>query len=114
MKHHFESDLQRECWRMFCLCKPREHGLLYLNHQNAPSAKMQAILKGMGLVSGVADMTYLGGEVVTFIEFKYGRGKQSEAQVSWQKLVESHGYRYVIIRSVTEFCHLMNIQIAGA
>ena len=37
------------------------------------------------------------------IEFKTETGRQSDVQKSWQRIVESKGYRYVIIRSLEEF-----------
>jgi len=112
-KRHSESDLQRACYRLFCLCKPLEYGLLFMNHNNPRNAINGSLLKTMGLVAGVADMTYLHPDGVKFIEFKVDGGRQSEAQKNWQALVESKGYTYHIIRTTKEFCDLMNIQLSG-
>jgi hypothetical protein len=109
---HSEANLQKACYKLFCKLKPREYGLLYLNHNNAANAIQGAILKGMGMVAGVADMTYLTNPV-TFLEFKVAKGRQSEAQKNWQQLVESHGYRYIIVRSQAEFCKAVGIELAG-
>jgi hypothetical protein len=112
MASHSEANLQKACYKLFCKLKPREHGLLYLNHNNAANAMQGAILKGMGMVAGVADMTYLTTPV-TFLEFKTEKGRQSEVQKNWQQLVESHGYRYVIIRSQMDFCNAVGITFGG-
>lgn len=110
---HSESELQRACYRLFCLTKPLEYGLLYLNHNNPRNAINGSILKAMGMVAGVADMTYLHPDGVMFLEFKTPKGKQSEAQKNWQKLVESKGYRYHLVFSVADFCQIMNINLQG-
>ena len=112
MTSHSEFNLQKSCYKLFCNLKPREYGLLYLNHNNAANAVQGAILKGMGMVAGVADMTYLTNPV-TFIEFKVGKGRQSEAQKNWQQLVESRGYRYIIVRSHADFCKAVGIELTG-
>lgn len=112
MKRHSESNLQKACYKLFCTLKPLEYGLLYLNHNNAASAIQGSILKAMGMVAGVADMTYLTTPV-TFIEFKTENGKQSQPQKHWQQLVESKGYRYIIVRSQAEFCAAVGINLFG-
>ena len=34
---------------------------------------------------------------------KTDKGKQSEAQKEWQKLIERDGYKYVVVRSIEDF-----------
>ena len=41
-------------FRSFCLCKPLEYGLLFMNHNNPRNAINGSIPKGMGL--GLADL----------------------------------------------------------
>ena len=43
-----------------------------------------------------------GGTIVTFIEYKNEKGRQREAQKSFQKMVEMMGCAYKIIRSTEE------------
>ena len=50
-----------------------------MNHNNPRNAINGSLLKTMGMVAGVADMTYLHPDGVKFIEFKVDGGKQSEA-----------------------------------
>jgi hypothetical protein len=40
--------------------------------------------------------------VPTWIEVKAEKGKQSDLQKSFQALVEGHGHRYVVIRSIED------------
>ena len=45
---------------------------------------------------------------IVWIECKAGKGKQSALQASFQQLVESHGHRYCLVRSVDELEALLN------
>ena len=47
---------------------------------------------------------------VHFIELKSARGKQSPAQGAFQKLVETQGASYFVIRSVEELEEILNCQ----
>lgn len=63
-------------------------------------------MKAMGVIAGVPDMCYLmpGGRV-TWIEMKTETGTQSPAQVQFQRLAESLGHDYVVIRTFESFQH---------
>jgi hypothetical protein len=75
-----------------------------MNLNNPKNARQGAVLKGMGLVKGVADMTYLANDgKVDYIEFKVGRDRQSNAQKAFQAQAEALGHRYHIVRAVEEF-----------
>lgn len=77
-----------------------------MNLNNPPNAIQGAKLKGMGLVAGVADMTYLmPNAALVFIEFKTEEktSKQSKAQIEWANLVRSLGFRYEIVRTFNDF-----------
>lgn len=45
---------------------------------------------------------YYNGSAI-MIELKNAKGKQSKEQIEWQKLLESQGFTYVVIRSLEEF-----------
>lgn len=100
-----ESRLQAYCFTWHWNNRPAERGLLYINHNNPRDAKHGAALKVMGLVAGVADMTYIhpDGSGVTYLEFKGEKGRQSQSQVWWQGQVEAAGCNYKIIKSVEDF-----------
>lgn len=46
----------------------------------------------MGAAVGQPDLIILYRGEVTFVEFKYGKGKKSTEQVAQTKLLESQGY----------------------
>jgi len=102
-----ELKLQQQCFMWHWNTRPQERGLLFMNYNNPKNAIHGAILKGLGLVAGVADMTYLSPSGVVLIEMKYEKGRQSPVQVEWQSKVEAAGYRYEIIRSFEEFKELI-------
>lgn len=110
-----ESRLQHECFIWHWNNYPDERGLLWMNYNNPKNAAHGAMLKGMGLIKGVADMTYVKpsrcadcpeswpGYDLTFIELKTDTGRQSSAQKEWQAQVEAVGAKYEIVRTVEEF-----------
>lgn len=100
-----EQQLQAHCFTWHWNNRPDERGLLYMNHNNPRDARHGASLKVMGLVAGVADMTYIhpDGSGVTFLEFKAERGTQSKSQKWWQSAVEQAGCKYMIVKSFEDF-----------
>ena len=98
------DQLQALCFVWFHNTFPEQRGRCYMNLNNAKNARQGAVLKGMGLVAGVADMTYLASDgKVDYIEFKVGRDRQSKAQKDFQAQAEALGHRYHIVRTVAQF-----------
>jgi hypothetical protein len=57
-------------------------------------------LKKMGTLPGVADWTFLmPGARTAFLELKDADGRQSDAQVDFQRDVEALGFRYELART---------------
>jgi len=106
---HPEQQLQKHCYQWFLLQYPKQYGLLFMNMNNPRSKINGAIMKASGMVSGVADMTYLKDGKAYFFELKVEKGKQSDNQKQWQEIVEAAGFSYQIIRSLTEFQTAINI-----
>lgn len=106
-----EMRLQMACIKVFNLFKPKEHGLLYMNHQNPKSAMAGRQLKKMGLIPGVADLTYLSPQGAIFIELKSEDGRQSQYQKEWQSKVENAGYTYHVVKSISDFCTIVGIEL---
>jgi len=104
-----EHQLQALCFTWHWNNRPDERGLLYMNHNNPRDARQGAQLKVMGMVSGVADMTYLSNSGPIFLEFKTPTGRQTERQKWWQAQVEAAGYRYCIIRKFEDFTKSLGI-----
>jgi len=67
----------------------------------------------MGLTAGVADLTLLSDVGIIFIELKTGKTQQNENQKSWEKQIESAGFRYHLIRSEMEFFELVTQVMKG-
>jgi hypothetical protein len=64
----------------------------------------------MGVVKGVSDTILFlarGEYHALCVEFKTEVGRQSDAQVEWQRKVEQQGYRYEVVRSLEEFKKLI-------
>ena len=105
-----EAKLQQQCFMWHWNTYPSERGRLWMQYNNPKNAAHGAVLKGMGLVNGVADMAYLAkdGKPV-FIEFKIDKGRQSDAQKWWQGVVESVGAKYFIVRTFEDFKDIINL-----
>jgi hypothetical protein len=102
-----ELKLQQQCFMWHWNTHPGQRGLLFMNYNNPKNALHGAILKGLGLVAGVADMTYLSPRGVVLIEMKWDNGKQSPVQIEWQRKVQAAGYRYEVVRTFEEFKQLI-------
>lgn len=106
MKHK-ESKLQSYCVKYFRNNYP-EYALLYFS---VPNNRDRDELGGeyaetLGVIPGVPDTILLvprKGYTCLCIEFKYGKYKQSDDQVLWQKAAEDECAKYVICRSIQDF-----------
>ena len=107
-----EHDLQTACVAWFRYQHP--HLLLFSIpngawlHGLTPRQRYAqwAKLKAEGARPGVADLflavsTSRGGGL--FIEMKAGKGKQTQEQVEFERVVRVAGYGYVVCRSLDEF-----------
>ena len=62
-----------------------------------------------GLPEGFSDLIALPGNGrIIFIECKTRTGKQRQAQISFQRVVESRGYKYILARKVGDVECLLN------
>ena len=55
-----------------------------------------------GLPEGFSDLLILDNGKTIFCEVKTRYGKQREAQIQFQKVVEARGFTYIIARSVDD------------
>ena len=102
-----ESKLQATCYLHWHNTYPDLRGLLCYNLNNSRNIIDGNRNKAMGLQAGRSDMVlYYQGQTV-HIEFKLPGESQSKAQRDWQDLVQSHGFRYEVVRSVGEFRKLV-------
>ena len=76
-------------------------------HARAGHGRM-AMLKAMGLRSGVSDLVVLLPGRVVFMEVKTATGRQSDAQRDFQALVTALGHQYAVVRSVEDAVHCID------
>lgn len=110
-----ESKIQSDCFvwynNMYCLKLHEPRGIMYSNANelagNNAIATMRA--KATGLRAGVADTTVIlpNGRLI-YVEFKNEKGRQSEKQKEFEKIVSDLGFKYYIVRSLEEFKEVIN------
>jgi hypothetical protein len=64
--------------------------------------------KAVGLIPGVSDCLFIWRGRTYCFEFKTPTGRQSQAQIEWQRKVTYQGMDYYIIRSLEQFQSNMN------
>lgn len=109
MQHH-ESKLQSNCVKWFRL-QHNAKCIFAIPNGGKRNYREAAFLKAEGVLPGVADL-FLShpskGFHGFFIEMKYGKGKQTDAQQQFQQNVEKAGYKYEIINSFDKFVQIVN------
>lgn len=108
-----ESKIQHICVNWFRRTFPHVAGLLFaVPNGGWRGARAGAQMVYEGQVKGVADLILLfpkGGKASLCLEMKVPKrkgssaGKQSDAQKTWQSLVEQHGSTYVVCHGLIEF-----------
>jgi hypothetical protein len=84
-----------------------QRDLLCANNNNSQNRIAGARNNMIGVRSGRADLTLYWNARAYHIEVKTPDGKQSESQREFQRLVESNGFEYHIVRSKEEFIELI-------
>jgi hypothetical protein len=85
-------------WNTF----PNERGLLHANNNNSVNAIKGNQNMAIGVLAGASDMEYITNGTVIFMEWKTKEGRQSTEQKKFQMIVESQGFRYVILRTLED------------
>ena len=98
-----EVKIQTQIFQWHWNSYPDERGLLCYNLNNSANKIDGNRNKALGLIKGRSDMVYYYQSSAIMIELKNAKGKQSKEQIEWQKLLESQGFTYVVIRSLEEF-----------
>lgn len=108
-QHHNDEEhrIQCSCVRWFGLQYPKYEDILFAIPNGGSRNKIEAgRMKQEGVTPGVSDLILLKSNRfygALCIEMKTQKGKQSETQKHWQKVVESTGNKYVVCRSLDEF-----------
>lgn len=104
MQHH-ESKLQSNCVKWFRL-QHRDKLIFAIPNGGKRNIREAQFLKAEGVLPGVADLfiaypsqSYHG----LFVEMKFGKGKQTDAQHNFQLNIEKAGYKYEICNSFDNF-----------
>lgn len=79
-------------------------GLICFSVPNEATRNNSKYLKS-GVLAGVSDLIVIQNGVVYFVELKDFKGKQSEKQKEFEKLVSLQGLNYYVVRSLDEFKH---------
>lgn len=108
-----EHRLQCACVKWFRLqYKSISHALFAIPNGGRRDPVTGAKLKAEGALAGVSDLILLKSNArygALLLEMKTEKGKQSEAQKTWEKAItSSDDYKYVICRSIAEFMTAVN------
>ena len=90
----YEDTLQKQIVKWFRLQYPDMTQLLCYNNNNSKDMIRQVIDKSLGLVTGRNDLTlYYRGRAL-LLELKAKGGKQSEAQIEFERTATKYGNHY--------------------
>lgn len=110
MPSHEESRIQQACIRGFRYEHPKVI-LFAIPNGGARSGLQGAILKGEGVLPGVADLFLMKSNSKfhgLFIEMKTLKGAQTDTQKQFESWALGAGYDYKICRSSLEFQQTVN------
>ena len=101
-----EADLQRAVVSALRVILPRgaivHHSANEVAQPGPRGAKRQAILVGMGVHPGFADLMVLCDGRVLFLELKSRKGQLSPAQVAFRDAMLAQGHGWALVRSVDD------------
>lgn len=104
MTQHIESRIQSAFKKWFDLQYPEWAPLCFAVGNGGRRSKIEAaIMKGEGVVAGVADVIIAiprGGYGHLGLEFKTDKGRQSDKQKAWEAVSKKAGNCYYVVRSV--------------
>lgn len=105
-----EHRIQCSCVRWFTLKYPQYRGLLFaVPNGGRRDAVTGAKLKAEGVIAGVSDLIFLKRNsryCGLLIEMKKPKGKQSESQKEWERIINTSGeFKYVRCHSFDQFRH---------
>ena len=103
-----EDRLHAQMYMWFHNKFPEHRGTLCYNHNNSKNKIEGNRNRTLGIQKGRSDFTFNFRGISYKIEVKTETGKQSKDQKEWQQLMELHGFKYYIVRSLKEFQQLIN------
>ena len=101
-----ETDLQRMVVQALRAVLPRtaiiHHCANEVTEAGSRGAKRQAILVGMGVHAGFADLIVISGRRVLFLEVKSQTGRLRKSQEVFRDTVCAQGFSWALVRSVDD------------
>jgi len=101
-----EADTQRAIVTALRIALPRSaivhHCANEVTEAGPRGARRQAILVGMGVHAGFADLVVLSEGRVLFLEVKSAKGRLRVAQEAFRDAVCSQGFGWALVRSVDD------------
>jgi hypothetical protein len=101
-----EADLQRAVITTLRFALPKgaiiHHCANEVSEAGPRGAKRQAILVGMGVHAGFADLVVLCDRRVLFLELKSLKGRLSLAQEAFRDAVLAQGFGWALVRSLDD------------
>ena len=101
-----EADLQRAVVVALRFALPKtailHHCANEVTEPGPRGAKRQAVLVGMGVQPGFADLIVLCGGRVLFLELKSLKGRLSPAQEEFRDAVLAQGFGWALVRSLDD------------
>jgi hypothetical protein len=101
-----EADLQRAVVIALRFALPKgaiiHHCVYEVTEAGPRGAKRQAILVGMGVHAGFADLIVLCEGRVLFLELKSLKGRLSPTQIEFRNAVMAQGFGWALVRSLDD------------
>ena len=101
-----EADAQRTIVTALRLILPRDaivhHCANEVTEAGPRGARRQAILVGMGVHAGFADLVVLSEGRALFLEVKSAKGRLHPTQIEFRDVVRAQGFGWALVRSVDE------------
>ena len=117
-----EADLQRAVVTALHFALPQgtiiHHSANEVSEAGPRGARKQAILVGMGVHAGFADLMVLCDGRVLFLELKAPKGRLSTTQATFRDAVQAQGFGWALVRSIDDahvalFEHGIRTRLAG-
>lgn len=80
----------------------RKNNIICFSVPNEATRNNSKYIKS-GVLAGVSDLICINNGKVLFVEIKDYKGKQSDKQKNFEKLIISQGFNYYLVRSLDEF-----------
>jgi len=101
-----EADLQRTVVQALRLILPRtaiiHHSANEVTEAGPRGARRQAILVGMGVHAGFADLMVLCDDRILFLELKAPMGRLRPEQEAFRDAVKAQGFGWALVRSLDD------------